>query len=77
MTENEWFENKERDMINDIISITTIMEDYWRFHPDNPKKVDLLSEYKSLEELRDKTGTELKTFQEELKQRKTDVKNKG
>lgn len=77
MTENEWFENKERDMINDIISITTIMEDYWRFHPDNPKKVDLLSEYKSLEELRDKTETELKTFQEELKQRKTDVKNKG
>ena len=77
MTENEWFKNKERDMINDIISITTIMEDYWRFHPDNPKKVDLLSEYKSLEELRDKTETELKTFQEELKQRKTDVKNKG
>ena len=77
MTENEWFENKERDMINDMISITTIMEDYWRFHPDNPKKVDLLSEYKSLEELRDKTETELKTFQEELKQRKTDVKNKG
>ena len=77
MTENEWFENKERDMINDIISITTIMEDYWRFHPDNPKKVDLLSEYKSLEELRDKTETELKTFKEELKQRKTDVKNKG
>ena len=77
MTENEWFENKERDMINDIISITTIMEDYWRFHPDNHKKVDLLSEYKSLEELRDKTETELKTFQEELKQRKTDVKNKG
>ena len=77
MTESEWFENKERDMINDIISITTIMEDYWRFHPDNPKKVDLLSEYKSLEELRDKTETELKEFQEELKQRKTDVKNKG
>ena len=77
MTESEWFENKERDMINDIISITTIMEDYWRFHPDNPKKVDLLSEYKSLEELRDKTEMELKEFQEELKQRKTDVKNKG
>ena len=69
MTEQEWFENKERDLINDIISISTIMDDYWRFHPDNPKKIDLVSEYKSLEELRTKTENELEKHQLEIKKR--------
>lgn len=69
MTEQEWFENKERDLINDIISISTIMDDYWRFHPDNPKKIDLVSEYKSLEELRAKTEDELEKHQLEIKKR--------
>tara|TARA_Y100001973_G_C5195744_1_gene334127 strand:- start:1530 stop:1745 length:216 start_codon:yes stop_codon:yes gene_type:complete len=69
MTEQEWFENKERDLINDIISISTIMDDYWRFHPDNPKKIDLVSEYKSLEELRAKTENELEKHQLEIKKR--------
>ena len=69
MTEQEWFENKERDLINDIISISTIMDDYWRFHPDNPKKIDLVSEYKSLEELRAKTENELEKHQLEIKVR--------
>ena len=69
MTEQEWFENKERDLINDIISISTIMDDYWRFHPDNPKKIDLVSECKSLEELRAKTENELEKHQLEIKKR--------
>ena len=60
MTENEWFENKERDMINDIISITTIMEDYWRFHPDNPKKINIVKEYDSLKKMQSDIEEEIK-----------------
>ena len=70
MTEKEWFENKETDMINDIISISTIMDDYWRFHPDNPQKVDLVNEYKSLEKLKSDTEAELEKFRKERKQNK-------
>ena len=70
MTEKEWFEQKEADMINDIISISTIMDDYWRFHPDNPQKVDLVNEYKSLEKLKSDTEAELEKFREERKQNK-------
>lgn len=69
MTEQEWFDNKERDLINDIISISTIMDDYWRFHPENPKKIDLVSEYASLKELATKLEKELEEHQLEAKNR--------
>lgn len=69
MTEQEWFDNKERDLINDIISISTIMDDYWRFHPENPKKIDLVSEYSSLKELATKLEKELAEHQLEAKNR--------
>ena len=70
MTEKEWFENKETDMINDIISISTIMDDYWRFHPNNPQKIDLVNEYESLEKLKSDTEAELEKFRKERKQNK-------
>lgn len=70
MTEKEWFEKKEADMINDIISISTIMDDYWRFHPNNPQKIDLVNEYKSLEKLKSDTEAELEKFRKERKKNK-------
>jgi hypothetical protein len=31
-------EKEKTELINDLIAVITIMEDLWRFHPENPKQ---------------------------------------
>ena len=35
----------------------TVMEEIWRYHPDNPKKADLVEEYDNLKAI--KAGIEV------------------
>lgn len=47
---------KERvELINDVISTTTVMEELWNYHPDNPNKKEVVKEYKLLEKLKMRT----------------------
>ena len=43
----------------------TVMEDYWRFHPDNPDKQDVTSEYIKLEEMKADIEKELAELDKE------------
>ena len=36
------------EKINDLAAVVTILEDYWRFHPANPDKQDVVKEYEQL-----------------------------
>ena len=29
------------ELVNDLVATTTIMEDLWRYHPENPDKKDV------------------------------------
>ena len=60
--------NKKTELINDLAAVVTIMEDYWRFHPSNPKKLDVVKEYEQLKAIKD---------QIELDIEKEDVSSKG
>ena len=40
------------ELINDLMAIVTIMEDYWRFHPKNEKQQDVVEEYARLEAMK-------------------------
>jgi len=40
------------ELINDLMAIVTIMEDYWRFHPENEKQQDVVEEYARLEAMK-------------------------
>jgi len=44
--------HKKSELINDLVATITVMEEYWRFHPDNPEKQDVISEYVKLEEMK-------------------------
>ena len=44
--------HKKSELINDLVATITVMEEYWRFHPDNPEKQDVVSEYVKLEEMK-------------------------
>ena len=36
------------ELINNMISTTTVAEELWNYHPDNPKKKDVVKEYEVL-----------------------------
>jgi len=40
------------ELINDIIATTTVMEELYRYHPDNPKKKDVEKEYNILVQIK-------------------------
>ena len=50
-TELEILEEQKVELINDLAATATIMDELWRYHPDNPKKVDIVKEYKNLEQM--------------------------
>ena len=40
------------ELINDLMSVVTIMEDYWIFHPENEKKLSIVKEYARLKAMK-------------------------
>jgi len=48
MTNPEELENERVELINDLIAITTVMDDLWKFHPENPKQEDVVEHYAQL-----------------------------
>ena len=39
MTREE-FENKQIDMVNDLINLNNEIENTWAYHPENPNRID-------------------------------------
>jgi len=44
-------ENTKSELINDLVATTTVMDEVWRYHPDNPKKKDIVKEYNILKQI--------------------------
>jgi len=40
------------ELVNDLIATTTVMEELWRYHPENPNMKDVVDEYKVLEKIK-------------------------
>jgi hypothetical protein len=52
-------ENLKADLVNDLISVCTVMEELWKYHPDNLNKVDIVTEYNKLADIKEEIETEL------------------
>ena len=59
MSQQQEMENLKADLINDLISVSTVMEELWKYHPENPGKIDIVSEYNNLIEMKKGIETEL------------------
>ena len=35
---------KKTELVNDLVATNTVMEELWRYHPDNPNKKDIVKE---------------------------------
>ena len=48
MSEKETLEEQKANLINDLLAVSTVMEELWNYHPDNPNKKDIVAEYNQL-----------------------------
>jgi hypothetical protein len=61
-------ENQKSELINDLMATVTITEELWSYHPENPKKVDIVVEYEKLQQIKADVEKELEEIEEELRE---------
>jgi hypothetical protein len=59
--EKQTLEEQKAELINDLLAVSTVMDELWDYHPDNPNKKDVVHEYKVLEKI-------LKDVEQEIKE---------
>ena len=52
-------DNTRTELLNDLVATTTVMDEMWRYHPDNPNKKDIVKEYKILKQIQSDIEFEL------------------
>ncbi len=52
-------DNVKSELINDLVATSTVMDEMWRYHPDNPNKKDIVKEYKILKQIQSDIEFEL------------------
>ena len=56
-------EEQKAELINDLIATSTVMEELWNYHPDNPKKKDVVKEYEILKQIKSDIEKEIKELE--------------
>lgn len=64
MSQQQEKENLKADLINDLISVTVVMEEIWKYHPSNPNKIDIVTEYENLEKIKQLIELDLDRLEE-------------
>jgi hypothetical protein len=64
MSQQQEKENLKTDLINDLISVTVVMEEIWKYHPSNPNKIDIITEYENLEKIKQLIELDLDRLEE-------------
>jgi len=59
MEEQKELDHKKSELIADLLATNTVMEEVWRYHPDNPNKKDIIKEYDVLKQIQSDIEKEL------------------
>jgi len=51
MSKQEELDQQKSELINDLVATSTVMDEVWRYHPDNPEKKDVVKEYEILKQI--------------------------
>ena len=51
MSKQEELDQQKTELINDLVATSTVMDEVWRYHPDNPEKKDVVKEYEILKQI--------------------------
>ena len=64
MSTQDELDNKKSELLADLNATIKIMEEIYRYHPDNPNKVDIVKEYSILEQIQNDIEKELEDLDE-------------
>ena len=59
MIKQEELDQQKAELVNDLLATSTVMEEIWRYHPDNPEKKDVVTEYNILKQIQKDIESEL------------------
>ena len=62
----EQFDQKYAELVNDRISVGTIQDEIWRYHPNNPNAIKVEEAYDELEQIATDLDNEISALQEEF-----------
>ena len=63
MTDQDKLDLQKAELINDLLATSTVLEELWNYHPDNPSKKDVISEYEMLKNIQKDIEEELKNLE--------------
>jgi len=64
LTKQEEYDIQKTDLINDLLAVGTVMDEVWKYHPDNPKQKDVIAEYNQLLKIQGDIELELRGLSE-------------
>jgi len=50
---------QKSELVSDLLATTTVMEEIWYYHPENPNKKDIIKEYNTLKQIQSDIEKEL------------------
>ena len=53
MENQDQLDNQKSELLQDIMAVEKIMEELWKYHPENPKSISLVLEYQKLGEMKE------------------------
>ena len=59
MTDQEKLDQEKSELVADLVATQTVMDEVWRYHPDNPNKKDVVKEYNILKQIKNDIEQEL------------------
>jgi len=63
MTDQDKLDLQKTELINDLLATSTVMEELWNYHPENPNKKDVVAEYNQLLKIKGDIEDELKSLE--------------
>lgn len=59
LNEQEQLNQQKATLLDDLLSVDTVMEEIWSYHPDNPSKKDIVEQYNILKRIKSNIEQEL------------------
>jgi hypothetical protein len=56
----EQIDQKKADLVNDLIFLLNVEDELWRYHPENPKKINVEAEWITIKDKIQSVENELK-----------------
>ena len=63
LNEQEQLNQQKESLLDDLVAVSTVLEETWNYHPDNPNKKNVIEEYNQLLKIKEDIERELEELE--------------